>query len=144
MADTKYARPDLGTKPTRNTPTGIARESAEEALAFLLKAMRNSKASPQARIMAAEAVLRCAGFDLVQEWAGEHARDALAVLHDVMRDPEVSLRARTAAARGLLEYVREEPAAPARGALAPGGARWLDEIKEIREEFAAGRLPIGR
>jgi len=140
MAKSRSSHPgDRGTAATRIKPGEGARGHAEDALALLLKVMKNAKASPQARIAAADAMLAHGGGAALRERAREHAQDALAVLRGVMKDPGATSRTRLAAARALLEFGHGEAKPHANALTAHDGGRWLNEIQAIREQFAAGR-----
>jgi hypothetical protein len=146
MAKSKSHQPggDGSAPKSRPDSDTLARGHAEKALAIILKVMTNAKASPQARVAAASALLAHGRNDSVRAMAREHARAALAVLLDLTRDSEATSRTRLAAASALLECGRAEPATGPDAGKGQNRQSWLAEIKEIREQFAVGDAAFGR
>jgi hypothetical protein len=120
----------------------LAREHAQAALSLIVKVVGSPRALPQARIAAARSLLeRGWGEDLVEQ-VRSHRHDALKVLIGIMNDTGISLRTRLAAADILLDYGGGESKTHTIPTVARNTQRWLDEIREIRAQFAAGQPTI--
>jgi len=117
----------------------LAREHAQAALSLIVKVLGNPRALPQARIAAARSLLERGWGDGLLEEVRAHRHDALKVLLAVMNDSSISLRTRLAAADVLLDFGGGESRTYAVPTVARNTQRWLDEIREIRAQFAAGQ-----
>jgi hypothetical protein len=120
----------------------LAREQAHAALALIIKVLGNPKAVPQARIAAARSLLERGWGDDLQEDVRLHRHDALKVLIGVMNDSGISLQTRLAAADILLDYGGGESKPHVVPTVARNTQRWLDEIREIRAQFAADQPSV--
>jgi hypothetical protein len=120
----------------------LAREHAQAALSLIVKVLGNPRALPQARIAAARSLLERGWGEDLQEDVRLHRHDALKVLISVMNDTGISLRSRLAAADVLLDYGGGESRTRAVPTVARNTQRWLDEIREIRAQFAAGQPSV--
>jgi hypothetical protein len=120
----------------------LAREHAQAALSLIIKVLGNARAMPQARIAAARSVLERGWGEDMQEQIRAHRLDALKVLIGVMNDTSISVRTRLIAADVLLDYGGGESRSRAVPTVARNTQRWLDEIREIRAQFAAGQPSI--
>jgi hypothetical protein len=135
--------PTKGQHDLRN----VAREHAQEALALIVKVLNSPRATPQARIAAARSLLERSWGESLLEQVRPHRQDALDTLLGIMNDTGASLRTRLVAADVLLEYGGSEARARVSPTVAiplPNAQRWLDELKEIQEQFAAGRSTVDR
>jgi len=132
---------------TRHDQSTPGHGHAKEALALLVKVMNNKKASPQTRVVAAQALLDHGWDENLREEARDHAHLAVIALLGMMNDAGATPRTRLAAATALLECGRggpTAPTAPTASATIPSGQRWLDEIAYIQEQFAAGQSIFDR
>jgi hypothetical protein len=119
-----------------STPT---HDHAKEALVLLVKVMNNKRATPEARVVAAQALLDHGWDESLREEARDHAHLAVIALLSVMNDAKATSRTRLAAAAALLECGRGGPKTATALAAMPSAQRWLDEIAHIQEQFAAGQ-----
>lgn len=118
----------------------LAREHVPEALALVIKVLNHPRATPQARIAAARTLLERGWGESLQDQVRPRQHDALVALLGIMSDTGASMRTRLAAAEVLLDFGGSEP--QARLTPAPSShntQRWLEELKQIQEQFAAGR-----
>ena len=97
---------------------------------------------PQARIAAARSLLERGWGEDMLEQVRTHRHDALKVLIAVMNDTSISVRTRLIAADVLLDYGGGESRSRAVPTVARNTQRWLDEIREIRAQFAAGQPTV--
>jgi len=122
-----------------------AREHARDALGLVIKVLGNPRATPQARIAAARTLLERGWGDSLQEEVRPHRQAALDTLVGIMNHAGTSLRTRLAAADALLDFGGGEARARVIPTLpAPDRQQWLDELKEIREQFTVGRPTMDR
>ena len=127
-------------RTTQHELRNLAREHAPEALALVIRVLSSPRATPHARIAAARTLLERGWGESLREQARPHRHEALATLLGIMNDAKVSLRTRIAAADALLDYAGGEARTRTVSApVLPERQRWLDELKEIQEQFAAGR-----
>lgn len=126
-------------RTTQHELRNLAREHAPEALALVIRVLSSPRATPHARIAAARTLLERGWGESLREQARPHRHDALAALLGIMNDAKVSLRTRVAAADALLDYAGGEARARTVAPVLPERQRWLDELKEIQEQFSAGR-----
>jgi hypothetical protein len=123
----------------------VAREHAQEALALIVKVLNSPRATPQARIAAARSILERSWGESLLEQARSHGKEALDALMSIMNDAEASLRTRLVAADALLDYAGGETRVRMNMPISTHNTqRWLDELKEIQEQFAAGRQTFDR
>lgn len=120
----------------------LAREHAQAALSLIIKVLGNPRAMPQARIAAARSLLERGWGEDMLEQVRTHRHDALKVLIAVMNDTSISVRTRLIAADVLLDYGGGESRSRAVPTVARNTQRWLDEIREIRAQFAAGQPTV--
>ncbi len=131
-------------RTTQHDLRNLAREHAPEALALAIRVLSGPRATPHARIAAARTLLERGWGEGLREQARPHRHEALATLLGIMNDVKVSLRTRIAAADALLDYAGGEAKARTVSPILPERQRWLDELKEIQEQFAAGRPTFDR
>jgi len=131
-------------RTTQHDLRNLAREHAPEALALAIRVLSSPRATPHARIAAARTLLERGWGEGLREQARPHRHEALATLLGIMNDAKVSLRTRIAAADALLDYAGGEAKARTVSPILPERQRWLDELKEIQEQFAAGRPTFDR
>jgi hypothetical protein len=123
----------------------VAREHAQEALGLIVKVLNSPRATPQARIAAARSILERSWGESLQEHVRPHRQDALDALMSIMNDTGASLRTRLVAADALLDYAGGESRVRVTVPItAHNTQRWLDELKEIQEQFAGGRPAFDR
>ena len=140
-------RPGTLGAPTRSQLDlrNVAREHAQEALALIVKVLNSPRATPQARIAAARSLLERGWGESLQDQVRPHWQEALDALLSIMNDTGASLRTRLVAADALLDYAggesRKRVSLPI---TAQNTQRWLDELKEIQEQFASGRPSFER
>ena len=127
--------------PTQHDLRNAAREHVPDALALIIKVLDSPRATPQARIAAARSLLERGWGDTLVVRVRPHREEALGALLDVMNDAKVSLRTRLVAADVLLDYAGSEAGEPA---VVSGRQRWLDELREIQKQLAAGRPTFDR
>ena len=116
-----------------------AREHARDALGLIIKVLSNPRATPQARIAAARALLERGWGETLHEEVRPYRQAALDALLGIMNHAGTSLRTRLAAADALLDFGGGEARTRAVPTLPNDRQRWLDELKEIREQFAIDR-----
>jgi hypothetical protein len=140
-------RPGTLGVPTKsqNDLRNVAREHAQEALALIVKVLNSPRATPQTRIAAARSLLERTWGESLLEAVRPHRQDALNALLGIMNDTGASLRTRLVAADALLDYAGGESRVRVSVPVtAHNTQRWLDELKEIQEQFAAGRPTFDR
>jgi len=133
-----------GPSSTQHDLRNLAREHTSDALALIIKVLNSPRATPQARIAAARTLLERGWGESMQEQVRPHRQEALTTLLGIMNDARVSLRSRLVAADVLLDYAGGESRARVVPTAPPDRQRWLDELKEIQEQFAGGRPTFDR
>jgi hypothetical protein len=146
MATFDSIQPGKPGAPTRTQHDlrSLAREHAPEALALIIKVLTSARATPQARIAAARTLLERGWGESLQEQVRPHRHEALKTLLEIMHDTGASLRTRLVAAEVLLDFGGNESRSRGVPAVMYDRQRWLDELKEIQSQLAAGRPVIER
>ena len=136
--------PSSSAAKTEHDLRNAAREHAGDALALIIRVLGSPRATPQARIAAARTLLERGWGESLQEEVRAHRQAALETLLSIMNHAGTSLRTRLAAADALLDFGGGEARTRAVPTAPPDRQRWLDELKEIQDQFATGRPKFDR